>query len=51
MRELSDTEAERLGEHPTAGPLSVATIFERYVVGHIEDHVEQLNRILADTGR
>lgn len=51
MRALSDTEAERQGAHPTIGPMSVAAIFERFVTSHIEDHVEQLNRILADAGR
>ena len=51
MRELSDADSERLGAHPTSGPMSVATLLERFVVGHVEDHVDQLNRILADAGR
>ena len=51
MRQLSDAEAERLGEHPSRGPMSVASLLEQFVVGHVEDHVDQLNRILADAGR
>ena len=50
MRALSDGEAERLGGHPS-GPISVVALFERFIVSHIEDHVDQLNRILADAGR
>src|SRR5262245_15999894 len=50
MRELSDADAERLGAHPS-GPITVAALFERFVVGHIEDHVRQLDAILADAGR
>jgi len=51
MRALGADEAERQGAHPTIGPMTVAAIFERFVTSHIEDHVEQLNRILADAER
>jgi hypothetical protein len=51
MRALGDDEAERQGAHSTIGPMTVAAIFERFVTSHIEDHVEQLNRILADAER
>ena len=50
LREISDADAERLGANPS-GPMSVATLLERFVVGHVEDHVVQLERILAEAGR
>jgi hypothetical protein len=50
MRTLTDAEAERLGTHPTRGGFAVAALFERFVTGHIEDHVAQLGRILDERG-
>jgi hypothetical protein len=47
MRELTATEAERTGEHQTRGPFTVSALLERFVVVHIEEHVSQLNEILA----
>ena len=50
MRELTTTEAERTGEHQTRGPFTVSALLERFVVVHIEEHVSQLNEILAAGG-
>jgi len=47
MRELSDVEARRRGVHQTRGAFTVAELFERFVVGHLEEHVRQLEDILA----
>ena len=50
LRELSVDEAERLGAHPSRGELTVVDIVERFVVGHLEEHVGQLRAILAARG-
>ena len=50
MRELTDVDAERIGTHQTRGDLTVAAIFERFVTGHLADHVGQLREILASRG-
>jgi hypothetical protein len=34
------------GVHPRLGAMSIATIAERFVVGHIEEHVTQLAEVL-----
>lgn len=46
MRELTDEQAARAGLHETRGLLSVAALFERFVTGHLEDHVAQLRAIV-----
>jgi hypothetical protein len=46
MRELTEAEAGRLGVHPRLGEMTVADLFERFVVSHIEEHVTQLHEIL-----
>jgi hypothetical protein len=51
MRELSDSETGRRGLHPRLGELTVAAMLERFVVGHLEEHVHQLEGILAEAGR
>jgi len=50
MRELSASDAARLGVHPTRGESTIAAIFERSVTGHLEDHVLQLRSILDAAG-
>lgn len=40
---LTPDEAARTGSHPTLGEMAVALIAERFVVGHLEDHVTQLS--------
>jgi len=47
MRELSELEAARTGVHHTRGEFTVDGLFERFVTGHLEDHVGQLREILA----
>lgn len=44
---LSASDAARLGLHPRLGDMTVGQIVERFLVGHLEDHVEQLRGILA----
>jgi len=50
MLELTPADIERVGVHPSRGELSVLAIFERFVVGHLEDHVNQLGEIVAGAG-
>lgn len=44
---LSASDGERLGLHPTRGELTIRASVDRFLVGHLEEHVEQLRAILA----
>jgi hypothetical protein len=44
---LSDADQARVGLHPRLGEMPAGGILERFVIGHAEDHVAQLNEILA----
>ena len=46
-RTLTPAELARRGLHPTRGELTVAAMPERFIVGHLEDHVRQIEQILA----
>ena len=46
-RTLSPADLARRGLHPTRGEITVAAMPERFIVGHLEDHVRQLEGILA----
>jgi hypothetical protein len=50
LRSLVPAEAARRGLHPTLGEMTVAAVAERFVVGHLEEHVRQLSEAL-ETGR
>lgn len=50
LRELTVEEAGRRGVHPTRGELAVVDVMERFVIGHLEEHVVQLRAILAARG-
>ncbi len=47
LRRLDPTNSARLGVHPRLGEMPVGAIFERFIVSHVEDHVRQLEEILA----
>jgi DinB family protein len=47
IRALAAADAARLGLHPRLGEMTVGLIIERFLVGHLEEHVEQLRGILA----
>ena len=36
-----------VGRHPTRGPMPVADITEEFLVGHLEQHADQLEGLLA----
>jgi hypothetical protein len=38
---------ERRGLHPRAGDMTIPAIVERFIVVHLEEHVEQLDAIVA----
>jgi hypothetical protein len=42
LSQLGVVESSRRGLHPTRGELPIPAILERFVTGHLEDHVEQL---------
>ncbi len=44
---LSSGDAQRLGLHPSRGEITVGDSIERFLTGHLEDHVEQLRSILT----
>lgn len=46
---LSDDDRGRIGLHPRLGEMPSTGILERFVVGHAEDHVAQLEAILGQT--
>ena len=47
---LTDDERSRVGVHPRLGEMAAPAILERFVLGHAEDHVAQLEEILASAG-
>jgi hypothetical protein len=47
IRSLSAVDAARIGLHPRLGDMTVGQIVERFLVGHLEEHVEQLRGILG----
>lgn len=51
LRSQTDAERAMIGVHPREGEMAVERIPERFVVRHLEDHVAQLEEILAAAGR
>ena len=47
LAELSAADGERVGIHPRSGETTVAGIAERFIAGHLDEHVRQLEEILA----
>lgn len=47
LPELAGADLARRGLHPTLGELTVGTILERFVIGHAEGHVGQLEATLG----
>jgi hypothetical protein len=50
IRKLTPDDAARRGIHGRLGEMTVAGIAERFIVGHLEEHVVQLDEILARRG-
>ena len=47
---LTDGERGRIGVHPRLGEMPAPAILDRFITGHAEDHIAQLNDILATRG-
>jgi hypothetical protein len=47
LRTLGDDQRSRVGVHPRLGEMPASAILDRFVIGHAEEHVAQLNDILA----
>ena len=47
LDELAGEGAARTGIHPRLGEMTIPAIVERFVVGHLEEHVAQLQELLA----
>ena len=43
LRALPAAAWERVGEHPTLGPMTVQQIMQRFVAAHLEEHADQLD--------
>lgn len=48
---LTGAERERVGLHPRLGEMAVDRMAGRFIVGHTEEHIAQLESILAAAGR
>jgi hypothetical protein len=47
---LTDEERGKIGVHPRLGEMPASAILDRFITGHAEDHIGQLNDILAARG-
>jgi hypothetical protein len=47
---LTDAQSSRIGVHPRLGEMPATAILERFVTGHAEEHITQLDDILARQG-
>lgn len=47
FRSMSPSQREKRGLHTTRGEMSVAEMIETFVVGHAEEHLDQIKAILS----
>lgn len=47
LRRLDPGDRARLGVHVRLGEMAIPAIFERFIVSHVEDHVRQIEALLA----
>ncbi len=50
LRELDEHDEARHGLHPRLGVMTVGEALDRFVISHVEDHVNQLRELLAARG-
>lgn len=48
---LTADDRERVGLHPRLGEMAVGRMADRFILSHTEEHIAQLESILAATGR
>jgi len=51
LADLSAADGERIGVHPRSGDVTVAGIADQFIAGHLEEHIRQVDEILAATPR
>lgn len=51
VTDLSDEDWARTGTHPTLGVMDMPRIVDRFLVGHLEEHAEQLESLTEPPGR
>ena len=51
LPKVTDADRDRIGLHPRLGEMAAAQIAERFVLGHAEEHLAQLQEVLAAAGR
>ncbi|HEU4672666.1 MAG TPA: DinB family protein [Candidatus Limnocylindrales bacterium] len=51
IERLSPEDLERIGRHPVRGEMRVGEIVDRFVVGHLAEHVHQLRDVIEGRGR
>ncbi|MGZ3587322.1 MAG: DinB family protein [Candidatus Limnocylindrales bacterium] len=49
VRALTPGEWQARGLHPTLGPMDLPAMLERFVVGHLEEHADQLDELAQGT--
>jgi hypothetical protein len=47
---LPETQWAARGEHPRLGEMTVAQIVERFIVSHLEEHADQLEKLANEPG-
>ena len=45
LRGLTAAELNAVGRHPTLGEMDVEAIVEEFIVGHLEEHADQLDKL------
>jgi DinB superfamily len=50
LASLTPAQRSKVGLHPTRGEMTVDAIVERMIVGHLDEHVDQLEAILGAGG-
>jgi hypothetical protein len=48
LASMTADEGDRIGVHARLGEMPAGQILERFVIGHAEEHIEQLGTILGD---
>ncbi len=51
LRALATADWTAVGLHPTLGPMDLQAMIERFLVGHLEEHADQLDELLPRADR
>lgn len=50
LAEMTAPEWNAVGDHETLGPMDMESMVERFVVGHLEEHLDQLDGLIGESG-